>query len=252
MPTVTASDGTVGAIISADDKFCRTKNGTLRKINRNGTNGSIGLSRMAQLWKTPVCSDAANREFYCNSRGEPNLSAQVKLWPTPRTQSKSGTGPSRTGHRADLQTAVMLFPTVTTREYKGGRNPDTLAKSGRTITNSLCDYINAKMYTTVCAGDSVGTNGGGNGASLRTDIGGQLNPDWVDWLMGFPVGWTNIELDMPLPDYDPQYFDTEPNIPRTATGIKNRVDRIICDGNAVVPYQAYPIFKAIAEIERKA
>lgn len=105
------------------------------------------------------------------------------------------------------------------------------------------------MFTTPCAGDSVGTNGGGNGASLRTDIGGQLNPDWVDWLMGFPVGWTNIELDIHLPEYDPQYFDAEPNIPRTATGIKNRVDRIICDGNAVVPYQAYPIFKAIAEIE---
>lgn len=105
------------------------------------------------------------------------------------------------------------------------------------------------MFTTPRASDSVGTNGGGNCASLRTDIGGQLNPDWVDWLMGFPVGWTNIDLDMPLPDYDPQYFDTEPNIPRTATGIKNRVDRIICDGNAVVPYQAYPIFKAIAELE---
>lgn len=111
---------------------------------------------------------------------------------------------------------------------------------------------NQKLWptpTTPCAGDSVGTNGGGNGASLHTDIGGQLNPDWVDWLMGFPVGWTNIDLDIPLPDYDPQYFDTEPNVPRTATGIKNRVDRIICDGNAVVPYQAYPIFKAIAEIE---
>lgn len=22
--------------------------------------------------------------------------------------------------------------------------------------------------------------------------GGQLNPDWVEWLMGFPIGWTDI------------------------------------------------------------
>lgn len=182
----------------------------------------------------------------------------------------------------NLSDAVAMFPTVTTREYKGGRKTETLAQKGRKPSNSLCDFINSKqfatpqardfrtgqakryhdknrsrnlndqicaMFATPCAGDSVGTNGGGNGTSLRTDIGGQLNPDWVDWLMGFPVGWTNIELDMPLPDYDPQYFDTEPNVPRTATGIKNRVDRIICDGNAVVPYQAYPIFKAIAELE---
>lgn len=185
----------------------------------------MNLSDAVAMFPTVTACEWKGRGPNSKQQG---LSEKVKLWPTPRTQSKSGTGPSRTGHRAD-----MLFPTVTTREYKGGRNPDTLAKSGRTITNSLCDYINAKMYTAVCAGDSVGTNGGGNGASLRTDIGGQLNPDWVDWLMGFPVGWTNIDLDIPLPDYDPQYFDTEPNIPRTATGIKNRVDRIICNGNAV-------------------
>jgi hypothetical protein len=24
-------------------------------------------------------------------------------------------------------------------------------------------------------------------------IGGQLNPEWVEWLMGFPAGWTDLE-----------------------------------------------------------
>lgn len=44
-------------------------------------------------------------------------------------------------------------------------------------------------------------------------------------------------------------FPPEPDIPRVATGVKNRVDRLKCLGNAVVPMQIYPIFKAIAEIE---
>jgi len=31
----------------------------------------------------------------------------------------------------------------------------------------------------------------GSGADdLATAIGGQLNPDWVEWLMGYPLGWT--------------------------------------------------------------
>ena len=46
------------------------------------------------------------------------------------------------------------------------------------------------------------------------------------------------------------YWDEEPSIPRIATGIEHRVDRLKCLGNAVVPQQFYPIFKAIAEVEK--
>ena len=49
-----------------------------------------------------------------------------------------------------------------------------------------------KLYTTPCAADSQGSTGGGNHRSLRTDVAGQLNPTWVEWLMGFPIGWTDL------------------------------------------------------------
>lgn len=41
----------------------------------------------------------------------------------------------------------------------------------------------------------------------------------------------------------------QPRMGRVANGIPNRMDRIIALGNAVVPAQIYPIFKAIMEIE---
>lgn len=46
------------------------------------------------------------------------------------------------------------------------------------------------------------------------------------------------------------YWDIEPDIPRITTGIKDRVGRLKSLGNAVVPQQFYPVFKAIADVEK--
>ena len=44
------------------------------------------------------------------------------------------------------------------------------------------------------------------------------------------------------------WWDTEPDVGRVAHGVPHRVDRLRCLGNAVVPQQFYPIFKAIADV----
>ena len=46
---------------------------------------------------------------------------------------------------------------------------------------------------------------------------------------------------------DGSCWAVEPDVGRVANGIPNRVDRLKCLGNAVVPQQAYPIFRALRE-----
>jgi len=71
----------------------------------------------------------------------------------------------------NLEEAVAhrMWPTPTTRDYKGGRKPETLKAAGRGATNSLNDAL-------TCHGEY-----------------GHLNPEWVEWLMGFPAGWTDLD-----------------------------------------------------------
>jgi len=44
--------------------------------------------------------------------------------------------------------------------------------------------------------------------------------------------------------------DWESDIPRISEGVRDCVNRLKCLGNAVVPQQFYPIFKAIREVEK--
>lgn len=49
---------------------------------------------------------------------------------------------------------------------------------------------------------------------------------------------------------DHGWWPVEPDVGRVAHGVPSRVDRLKCLGNAVVPQQFYPIFKAISDVER--
>ena len=81
--------------------------------------------------------------------------------------------------------ALIGTPTACARERSGPRG-----SNGAEHDLKHGNLKGTVMYATPCAGDALGTSGGNNCRSLRTDIGGQLNPEWVEWLMGFPAGWT--------------------------------------------------------------
>lgn len=137
-----------------------------------------GLPEAVRMWPTPTARDfkGANSTAHLTREGRRNhtyqLANAVKLWPTPT--SRCGTGASQAETRQggpDLQTAVRMYPTPQARDYFPPHSPEYIAKK----------------------------KAEGHGmANLNDSVGGQLNPTWVEWLMGFPVGWTDLEaLEMP-------------------------------------------------------
>jgi hypothetical protein len=76
------------------------------------------------------------------------------------------------------------WPTPTTRDYKGAYSEQSQTAKPR---NLLPDAV--KRVPTPTAHDAKGN---GFKGQLQTEISGQLNPTWVEWLMGFPLGWTDL------------------------------------------------------------
>jgi DNA (cytosine-5)-methyltransferase 1 len=95
------------------------------------------------------------------------------------------------GHGIDLPCHVQIFPTPT---ICGNYNR---AGSAPNSGNGLETFV--RMYPTPTANDSKNNNppsqrkeNGRHSDQLNVVAGGSLNPDWVEWLMGLPVGWTDI------------------------------------------------------------
>lgn len=129
-PPISATESGFWPTPSHDGKDNASPAAILRK--------SPGLGVVAQIWQTPTADDAVERKIgKWNSRGEPKLSAEVLIWPTPRTKGMCG-------------------------------------GSGA--------WEQLKLATTI---EEARKMGAGNG--------GQLNPPWVEWLMGWPIGWTALQ-----------------------------------------------------------
>ena len=113
---------------------------------------------------------------------------------------------------------------------------------------------------------------------------GKTNPDFIEWLMGYFRMFTGLIPTPTATDYrggiKKRYYRSqnvqvererererlgrpaaehrmlppwedwipEPDVGRVADGVPDRVDRIKCLGNAVVPQQFYPFFMGIAKV----
>jgi DNA (cytosine-5)-methyltransferase 1 len=77
--------------------------------------------------------------------------------------ARGSSGRPAKGKQVQLVDAIKKFPTPAARDY---RSPNATPYSER--------------------------GGGKKGEQLPNFVGGQLNPTWVEWLMGWPLGWTDL------------------------------------------------------------
>ena len=134
--------------------------------------------------------------------------------PTPRaTDGDKGTRTAQgaakewaRGRNKDLGMIVAIWPTPqahkTTRSgevvnadgtpWNGITKPHSKT-SGRPITTALADAV--AMWPTPTAQDAKNNGAPSqmmrNTKPLNAEVGGALNPTWVEWLMGWPLGWTD-------------------------------------------------------------
>ena len=132
--------------------------------NQRDSSGRPGLEMAARMWPTPRASD-------CNKRG--NVSPDTRnglpaavLWPTPTAEqcgisARTGGRPLEKSTKLGTQVAIAegLIPTPLSTDWKN--------RGSKEIRNN-------------------------REFQLQTYVGGTLNPDWVEWLMAFPPGWTDI------------------------------------------------------------
>lgn len=143
----------------------------------------------ANNWPTPRASENENRTTrnapsHGNGHGK-TLAGEVMTWATPRATDGENGGPNQRGSKGDQMLpsqVVSAWPTPAARDSKGANGPEHMTRE----RPHMDQLANAVVWG---AGQPAPESHSTNGRHLGRS---QLNPDWVEQLMGLPPGWTAL------------------------------------------------------------
>jgi len=147
-------------------------------------------SESFRRWASALRAHCGRRRKSARPIGESDCSS---LLPTPSAVSygsNKGGAAGRTGqerHSLESMARKALWPTP---KASDGQRGDCPAERER---NTPCLPAAVRMDAEhLWPTPTIAGNYNRKGASpTRTAVGGQLNPTWVEWLMGWPLGWSD-------------------------------------------------------------
>ena len=141
------------------------------------TGGSYPTQLVNGQWRSKHSKDQDSPWYGANLKDAVETTERMN-WPTPTVQDgNKATKKMRDNHQNNLTAVVFsqeAFPTPTTRDWKGGYNEASLTRS-----DGKSRRFDALPNAVI----------GGVGTDI---VPGHLNPEWVEWLMGVPTGWTAL------------------------------------------------------------
>lgn len=176
--------------------FIITKTGRARHVNKDGIQSQERLSQQVKRLPTPTVDGNYNRKGASKTSGD-GLATAVKTLRAPTPRSADGEHSSG-AHQGKPDTLPSFVKTLTQRvpTPKASEAGPDFAKLERSSTGiSLPTWVALKRVPTPTTQDAKNN---GNPSSLLRDnlngtVGGPLNPEWVEWLMGWPIGWTGLQ-----------------------------------------------------------
>lgn len=147
------------------------------------------LKREAEFWQTPSVGDTTGGHTSRSKDriAEPLLNRQAQQWPTPQARDhRSGEASQETAEKnaRPLNEAALRWWPTPAAERDGNTPESHLArKPGRTVVTNLdvmAECLSGPQLQTTAPHGPPPSN------ERRT-----LNPRFVEWLMGFPIGWTD-------------------------------------------------------------
>jgi hypothetical protein len=139
----------------------------------------VKMCMASSIWGSTKCSltwkPLVIKQRCCGFRLVPSMHHTLGngsgFWLTPQAQDSKHSGLGMSDQGRDLLSVQVHQMWPTPNVPNGGRTIHHATVTGRTAMH----------------------NGKKVQIGLEAAVGGQLNPTWVEWLMGYPTGWTGLE-----------------------------------------------------------